>query len=498
MSLFGKALSAGALLSLMILAGRVSGFLRDVRIGTVFGLSDQTDLAVILLTTPDLLVNLLLAGGLSAALVPEFTRLDRSEKSALFIKTSVAASLVFGVLAVVMATLPQLFLALLAPAYFSAPPAGYGVPFAIAAIALPFAALAGVSGALLNAEQKFFIVGAGTLLFNAVIVAILSAGSAVEAPLFLLAIAIAVASVLRYASQLLACLPHLGASLKMPSVEVQALARRFAATLTASTLILLMPIALRSLISLGGAGNIAAFSFASKLVELPTGIVLSTLTTITFPHLSRLLAANQSEEAWTLFVERSLLALLLAVAITLPAIWFAQPIASVLFGYGQMTPDDVRQIGDLAQICFLTLPAIALSGMAIALLNARRQARTLLLLTGASFAGLLLMTLPGLLLGQPKLIVAALPLANALLAALLLAAVWREKGSVSISAPRVFRALAAVVAITVLSAIADSTLALDHALPRVLLAGLGIGLAMLAVIVALNLQKGRQIGQAHI
>jgi len=280
-----KALSVGVLLSLVVLAGRVSGLLREVRIGAVFGLSDQTDLAVILLTTPDLLVNLLLAGGLSAALVPEFARIDPKERAALFIRVSLAAALVFGLLAVLMATTPQLFLALLAPAYAAAPPAGYALPFAIAAIALPFAALAGVTGALLNAEQKFLVVGSGTLIFNAVIIAVLFGSPSTSAPLTILAIAIAVAAALRFASQLVASLPHLRGSTRLYSVDMPALARRFVATLTASTMILLMPVALRSLVSLGGSGNIAAFNFATKLVELPTGIVLSTITTITFPHL---------------------------------------------------------------------------------------------------------------------------------------------------------------------------------------------------------------------
>jgi len=189
---------------------------------------------------------------------------------------------------------------------------------------------------------------------------------------------------------------------------------------------------------------------------------------------------------------------MLAVAITLPSVWFAEPIVVILFGYGQMGADEVRQIGELAQICFWTLPGVALSGMAMAMMNAKRQARTLLLLTGASAASLLVLAVPGVLLGDARLITAALPVAQGLLACLLLATVWLGRGRARLPVSRIYAALAGVILITALSVTTDIILALEHDVIRVVLAALSAGLSMVWVMVVLDPRKGGQIGKAHI
>ena len=63
---------SGAVVSFGILLGRVTGFLREIGIASVFGISTEADITILMLTIPDVLVNLLVAGGLSAALIPEF------------------------------------------------------------------------------------------------------------------------------------------------------------------------------------------------------------------------------------------------------------------------------------------------------------------------------------------------------------------------------------------------------------------------------------------
>ena len=56
-------------------SGCVTGFLREIGIASVFGISTEADITILMLTIPDVLVNLLVAGGLSAALIPEFKAL---------------------------------------------------------------------------------------------------------------------------------------------------------------------------------------------------------------------------------------------------------------------------------------------------------------------------------------------------------------------------------------------------------------------------------------
>jgi putative peptidoglycan lipid II flippase len=489
MTLGRKALSAGILLSLAILVGRAAGFLREIQIASVFGLSEQADLAVILLTTPDLMLNLLLSGGLSAALIPEFTRLAPPERSALFYRASLAAGALFALIGGVIAVAPQTLLLLLAPAYAASPPAGFTLPFAITAIALPFAALTGVTGALLNAEQRFFVVGAGTLIFNAVIISVLLLAPKTISPLLALATGVALACIARYGSQFMVSLPHLRLRFALSGVDVRLLMRRFLATLTASTLILLMPVILRTLISFTGNGNIAAFNFATKLVELPSGIVLGAISTVAFSQLARLVAAGNESTASRIFADRAMLSVLLAIAIMVPAIWFAEPIAALLFGFGKMGAAEVRQIGDLARICFLTLPGVALTGLAVAMLNAHKRTAALLLRTAVAVVAVVGFALPGLLTGRAELIVLALPLAQALLASLLIHALKDLLRGRAVADARPWLALAAVLAISALFIVVDQLAGRTDIWFRVGLAGLAMLIALLTVIALVRPEK---------
>ena len=55
---------SAAVVAALLLVGRATGFAREWVLSARGGASGSTDLAIVLLTLPDLLVNLLLAGGL--------------------------------------------------------------------------------------------------------------------------------------------------------------------------------------------------------------------------------------------------------------------------------------------------------------------------------------------------------------------------------------------------------------------------------------------------
>ena len=76
MNSYVKKTIAGRSLGLAgILLGRIAGFVRESFIVAHFGASEQADYAVLILTIPDLLINMLVGGAMGAALIPEFKRL---------------------------------------------------------------------------------------------------------------------------------------------------------------------------------------------------------------------------------------------------------------------------------------------------------------------------------------------------------------------------------------------------------------------------------------
>ena len=64
----------------------------------------------LLLTLPDLLINLLLSGGLSAVLVPRFRSLSSDQADALFCRALLTATSAFALIAILVLSWPNLFL----------------------------------------------------------------------------------------------------------------------------------------------------------------------------------------------------------------------------------------------------------------------------------------------------------------------------------------------------------------------------------------------------
>ena len=62
-------LRAGLTVAIFVLLGRITGFGREWLLAVQSGASSVTDVAIVLLTFPDLMVNLLLGGGLTVLIL---------------------------------------------------------------------------------------------------------------------------------------------------------------------------------------------------------------------------------------------------------------------------------------------------------------------------------------------------------------------------------------------------------------------------------------------
>jgi len=71
-------------LNVGLLLGRLSGFVRESIVATTYGTSSQADIVVLMLTVPDLLVNILVGGAMGAVLIPEFNSSSGNAKKLLF------------------------------------------------------------------------------------------------------------------------------------------------------------------------------------------------------------------------------------------------------------------------------------------------------------------------------------------------------------------------------------------------------------------------------
>lgn len=422
----GSLLSAGLILSLALMLGRLAGFAREILLASSLGLSPQADLAIVLLTIPDLLVNLLLSGGIGVALVPALRQAGDAQATALYMQASLTVGGIFLGLATVFVMVPYALLWLLAPGVGS--PAVWLEDWMIYAVAaaIPLTALAGVSTAALNAMDRFFIAGCGTLVFNLCVIAGLLLAVFTQAdPIKWLCVGILVGALLRSFSQLLVLRPIGTAGPKLgaqPWLIDLSLLKAFLAGLGSVSLLILVPVALRASASVLGEGELAAFNYAIKLVELPLGILITSIATVAFPRLSG--AHDRQDDA--LFdrtlqfsVERSLVLSIIVVLCGLPFIGAA---VNVLFGNGKVEESGLDHITSLSQIALLSVPSVGVSSLAAAALNARGQAAVVLRCTLFSMLFLFLLCLPGILAAESIMLMWVLPVFHLLFALILVSA----------------------------------------------------------------------------
>ncbi|EJG0339183.1 hypothetical protein C5S20_RS11740, partial [Vibrio parahaemolyticus] len=195
-----KIFLSALIVSLGLFIGRFSGFLREIIIANNFGATENSDFIVLLLTTPDFLVNLLMGGAMSMALVPEFKKLNE-EDSQLLYKQVTSVMFLFG-LTVCLLSYPLRsdlisFLALGMNEIFIETNQDY---FFFSLIALPFSLATGASLAYLNSKERFTITSLSTLIVNLTIIVFVCLTAFLDSGFILISIGLVLASLMRWLS----------------------------------------------------------------------------------------------------------------------------------------------------------------------------------------------------------------------------------------------------------------------------------------------------------
>ena len=395
-------LSAGLLLSLALMAGRLAGFGRELLLAATFGVSAQADVAVVLLTVPDLLVNLLLSGGISVALVPALRAAGDMQAAMLFRQASMVVGGVFAVLGLAFALIPSFWLGLLAPGMDKELRVldswlGYGIGGAIV-----LTALSGVSTAALNARDRFFVAGCGTLIFNATIIIALLLAEEGKVLAWLVGGMLA-GAFLRWGSQRIAGWRsmRLAAGADNAWLIDSRLVRGFIAGLASASMLVLVPVVLRGTASWLGEGQLASFNYALKLVELPLGIFVTALATVAFPRLSEAYHRQDKREFDRLLVATLGRSILISAAVVICGWPVIDSVVVLLFGTGKLAPQELAHIATLAQIALLGVPWVGVAGLAAAALNAQRRPALVLRRTLVVILMLPVLCLPGVWGGEP-------------------------------------------------------------------------------------------------
>ena len=361
-------LSSFYLVSILLLLGRVSGFFRDWIIAYVAGAGINSDLAVVLITLPDLCVNLILGGGLNSSLVPRYQSMGESQASMLYLSLIRSFFVFFSIVACIISIFSPSLISLLAPSVFQIGVSDIFLSlFALSTLSIPLTALSGLNQSLLVSKRQFLFSQPGNLIFNISIIFCLSIGFRAS---FLTSVVIGVliGSLIRLGWQYIGIirrwtLPSTNRTCKRQSIGISL----FATTIFAS-IFSFLPVIGRSYSSTLYPGALSLFNYAFRLTEIPIALVFSSLATVYLARLSReynedVISCRKTTEDLIRF------SLLISLALCLPLFLLRDQILGTVFSGGALDADQLRIISSLILIFIFTIPFRGLAVLALPLLS---------------------------------------------------------------------------------------------------------------------------------
>lgn len=399
-------LRAGLVSFALLLASRLLGLLRESVQAAALGVGGLADVAILMLTLPDLVTGLLASGALAYVLLPLWAR--QAPASQARTQRQVARwLLLLGVaLALVLLAVPQLVVRALAPGLGPWLQSTAQQALVWAALALPLALLAALWTTRLQHGRDFTGMYGANLVVNGVVVVALwwlalHAADAGHHPLALLGGSLLCAMLLRLA-WLAFRLRHLPTA-EAPAGQTDAplpAATVWAWALASAGLPLALPLLARSLASGQGEGALTTFNYAWKLVELPLVLAVQLVATLAFPGIARAFAAAPAAGTHTArrdaLRQAFVLAWVLACAAAAALAAMAPALARLLFGWGRMPPEAVAQIADWARIGAWSLLPQALLAVLLTVLASTGRLRQAVL----AYALALLLLAVGAALGS--------------------------------------------------------------------------------------------------
>jgi putative peptidoglycan lipid II flippase len=332
--------TASLILTVAALASRLLGWVRLLVIGSQFGASRELDAYFAAFRIPDAIFQLVVAGALSAALIPVFSsyRARQQEAEAWRLASSVINLVVIALaaLSLVMAIFAPLLVPIVAPG-FDAPTTELTVRMTRIMLLSPvLIGMGAVVSGILNSYQRFAIPSLAPLAYNLAII-----GAAIFLAPLIGVEGLAVGVALGSLAHLLIQLPELGRvgqrydltiGLNHPGVrKVVWLMGPRTLGLAAGQLNFIVSTVLASGLP---EGSLTAYNYAFQLSQIPVGVLGVSVAVALFPTLSRDAALGNVGQIRSQVATSLRVLIFLALPLTAAMIVLAGPIASVFFQYG--------------------------------------------------------------------------------------------------------------------------------------------------------------------
>ncbi len=343
------------ILSCGLLLGRLSGFIRELLISRNFGTSADADLLILMLSIPDLLNNLIMAGAVSGVLIPLLAKYQDNLASLLydFIKK------LFVIATVLYVGITILF-------FYGYDWKTFCLLFIVMLSVFPNM-ITFVVTSVLQFEKRFTMQSLNTLIFNAVVIIAILLGSTD----YYFAGAVIFASIIR--------MFWVGWDLKrgaiLQKIRKQKIAKQqhnvpyrlLIMMMFANGLVFVLPVLDKITASFLYESAVSTLSYAEKLYLLPVSVFLTTFAVALFPDAAKLAQQGKQAEVDGILKKALPTNLLLSLLVVLGFVFLGEEVSYVVFGWlGNLTEAQTLQI---AKILHAYLPVVLLSGSIAILLN---------------------------------------------------------------------------------------------------------------------------------
>lgn len=353
-----------------ILIGRIAGFIREWLLSSISGANAETDVAVVLFTFPDLIVSLLLGGGLSTSLIPYLGSLEKQKKKKFVSQLSIYVGLIFLILALLISIKLDILWNLFAPGIGQEVKREANNYFLIILFCLPLTSITGVLTAYLNSKSNFKIAASGNVLFNFGIII----GLLINIPIFLrVTVGIIIGSLLRFFVQ--NSYANLFKNIRLKSLFDENLITKefiklFIFNFTFVTSIILVPTIGRAWASTINEGSLTIFSYGNKLIELPVGIIIGSLSSV--------LLTKLSNDSSILNIIKSIrFVFLVTIIFSIPAFFAAPLIVKAVYFKGQFDNYQLTELIAITKIGYLFLVPKVLVSLFSTIFAARKKQKIL-------------------------------------------------------------------------------------------------------------------------
>ena len=361
MSLF----KAASTVSLLTLASRVTGLVRDLLMAATFGATALTDAFNVAFRIPNLFRRLFGEGAFSQAFVPALAHSKEKDGEAATHRLidSVATLLAWALLltcALGVAGAPVLVWALASG--LKQDPRSFEAAVLMTRWMFPYIglmSLVALSAGILNTWKRFAVPAATPVLLNLAMIAAAWLGApwfashGVE-PIYAMAGGVMLGGLLQLGVQIpalrrLGLLPRIGlgwATLRAAWADpgTRTVARMMLPALLGVGVAHISILINTQIASYLTPGSVTWLGYADRLMEFPTALLGVALGVVLMPQLAAARASNDADRYSAMLDWGLRLVVLLAVPCSMALLVFAQPLVATLFHYGAFRDSDVTQV----------------------------------------------------------------------------------------------------------------------------------------------------------